>query len=166
MTYICTITGIQGDSVKFKIIINQQTPKCSKKSIEDVLKDDKQLIEKFISFSMRQKRCSGLASNQVSVDGKRIDIPFFTEKDKNGWSVKILPIITKYSGVKYEAIEGCLTFPGKELKTKRFDEITIKYYNLNGEVKIENYSGYKAQVCQHEVDHLLGVKENFFTEDN
>lgn len=148
--------------MKLKIIPNEQTPKIiDYKPIEQLLKEDYKLLEKFISFSQSRNCCAGLASNQVSCDDKRIMQPFFTEKDRNGWAIYLHPKIVDHIGHKYKTEEGCLTWQGKTILAERYPEVIMEYYNLKGEVKMERASGFKAQVWQHECNHLLGIEEKF-----
>ena len=53
--------------------------------------------------------------------------------------------------------EGCLSIPGIREEVERPEEILIKYQTIDGEEKIEKFSGWMARVLQHEVDHLEGV---------
>jgi len=148
--------------MKFKIIPNEQTPEIRQwKTAHDLIAEDKKLLEKFLSFAMRQKNCTGLAANQVSVNGKRIMERFFALKDRNGWELIIGPTITKKEGNPRDEIEGCLTWLGKKLKVKRYFSIKVSYYNLRGEYIETELIDFKAQVFQHEYDHLNGVEEIF-----
>lgn len=58
---------------------------------------------------------------------------------------------------KKDSVEGCLSIPGKSLKVKRYKKIRISYFNRYGDYKIEEFSGFKAIIAQHEYDHLNGV---------
>ena len=148
--------------MKFKIIQNEQTPKIETyKDIETFLKEDRKLLEKFISFSMHQHNCAGLASNQVSVDGERIMEPFFTIKDRNGWDIIIHPKILKYKGKKKKLFERCLTWRGMDIEAERYPELFVIYFNLKGEVISKKIIDYEAQIWQHECNHLRGVEEKF-----
>jgi hypothetical protein len=80
--------------MKFKIIPNEQTPLIDPWMLaEDIIKDHYKLLIKFVSFSIRQYNCAGLASNQVSCDGKRIMIPFFSMLNGRTWDIIIAPEI-------------------------------------------------------------------------
>lgn len=150
--------------MKFRIIPNQQTPKTeTRRDITTFLKEDKKMLEKFISFSMRQKNCAGLASNQVSLDGQRIMESFFTMKDKNGWGIYVRPKIIEYHGKPIELKEGCLTWLGKTMYADRYYKVTMKYFNLRGEKFTKDFVDYPAQICQHEMNHLLGIEERFYS---
>lgn len=53
--------------------------------------------------------------------------------------------------------EGCLSLPNGFTNIKRYDNITIAYQDLNGNVQEKEASGLEAQCIQHEIDHLNGI---------
>ena len=65
------------------------------------------------------------------------------------------PVITKKSG-EYTTEEGCLSLDGVR-NCIRYEEIEVDYLNENFEPKNGKFSGYTAQIIQHEVDHCNGV---------
>ena len=67
----------------------------------------------------------------------------------------INPVITEKSGA-YETEEGCLSLPG-ERKTIRYNQITVKYLDKTFTEHTQTFSGYIAQIIQHECDHLEGI---------
>ncbi len=72
--------------------------------------------------------------------------------------VFINPEILNCSKKKEVGDEGCLSVPGKYgTKVERFDKVTIRYKNENGEVKERGASGFLARIFQHEIDHLNGI---------
>jgi len=94
--------------------------------------------------------CVGMAANMIGVS-KRI-IAF----DDNGkYSVMLNPEIVKFSGV-YEAEEGCLSLAGTR-RTKRFRSIKVSYLNEKMLPRVKTYTGFTAQIIQHEIDHCNGV---------
>ena len=56
----------------------------------------------------------------------------------------------------YETEEGCLSLDGVR-KTTRYENITVKYQTRSFETKIQQFSGWAAQIIQHEIDHLNGI---------
>lgn len=146
--------------MKFKIIPNRQTPEITSLiTAEEILRDHYKLMVKFLSFSTRQHLCVGLASNQVSCDGERIMIPFFSIKDNHFWDIVISPEIMEFRGKPKEEIEGCLTWLGKDIIAERYPEISARYWNFKGLEIRETLTGFKAQVFQHEYNHLRGINE-------
>ena len=65
------------------------------------------------------------------------------------------PVIVKRTGL-YETEEGCLSLSGSR-KTKRYQEIALEYQDLNMQKHRQKFSGWTAQIIQHECDHLEGI---------
>lgn len=95
--------------------------------------------------------CVGMAANMIGVC-KNI-IVFF---DGNKPVTMLNPEIINRSG-EYETEEGCLSLLGGPRKTKRFQKIKVRYQTLDFQVRLKTYTGWTAQIIQHEVDHLNGV---------
>lgn len=94
--------------------------------------------------------CVGMAANMIGVS-KRI-IAF----DDNGvYTVMLNPEIVKFSGA-YEAEEGCLSLAGTR-KTKRFRSVKVSYLNEKMLPRVKTYTGFTAQIIQHEIDHCNGI---------
>ena len=96
------------------------------------------------------ERCVGMAANMIGVS-KRIII--FTEDSGN--TVMIDPQIIKKQ-LPYETEEGCLSLIG-ERKTTRYMNITVEYLDESFRKQKRSYSGFTAQIIQHECDHLEGI---------
>ena len=94
--------------------------------------------------------CVGMAANMIGA-AKRIII--FDENGKA--SVMFNPEIVKASG-PYEAEEGCLSLTGTR-KARRFRTIKVQYQNERFETRLKSYTGFTAQIIQHEIDHCNGV---------
>ena len=94
--------------------------------------------------------CVGMAANMIGV-ARRIII-----FDDNGTaSVMFNPDIIKSSG-PYEAEEGCLSLTGTR-KAKRYRSIKVRYQNERFETRLKTYTGWTAQIIQHEIDHCNGI---------
>ena len=94
--------------------------------------------------------CVGMAANMIGT-AKRIII-----FDDNGTAtVMFNPEIVKKSG-PYEAEEGCLSLSGTR-KTRRYRSIKVQYQNERFETRMKTYTGWTAQIIQHEIDHCCGV---------
>jgi len=74
-----------------------------------------------------------------------------------GREIYINPKIQRIGGVKKTLDEGCLSFPGVWEKVERFHKLTISYQDISGNVKTCNTSGLRAQMLQHEIEHLDGI---------
>ena len=94
--------------------------------------------------------CVGMAANMIGV-AKRIIV--FDEDGKA--SVMFNPEIVKASG-PHEAEEGCLSLTGTR-KARRFRTIKVQYQNERFETRLKSYTGFTAQIIQHEIDHCNGV---------
>ena len=94
--------------------------------------------------------CVGMAANMIGV-ARRVII-----FDDNGSpTVMFNPEIIKCSGA-YEAEEGCLSLSGTR-KARRFRSIKVRYQNERFETRLKTYTGFTAQIIQHEIDHCNGV---------
>ena len=94
--------------------------------------------------------CVGMAANMIGVN-KRI-IAFDNEGE---YMVMCNPVIVKQSG-PYEAEEGCLSLTGTR-KTKRFQTIKVQWQNEKFQTRIKTFTGWTAEIIQHEIDHCEGI---------
>ena len=94
--------------------------------------------------------CVGMAANMIGVH-KRI-IAVHTDF---GQMVMLNPKIISKSGA-YDTQEGCLSLSGVR-KTKRYETIELEYQDLNMKKQRRSFSGFTAQIIQHEVDHCDGI---------
>ena len=62
-------------------------------------------------------------------------------------------------GHKYETIEGCKTWVGKDIIAERHQAIVVEYENIAGEKIKRHILGFEAQIFQHEINHLNGIEE-------
>lgn len=94
--------------------------------------------------------CVGMAANMIGVN-KRI-IAF----DNAGtYLVMFNPVIVRRSG-PYEAEEGCLSLTGRR-KAKRFQTIKVQWQNERFQTRIKTFTGWAAEIIQHEIDHCDGI---------
>ena len=94
--------------------------------------------------------CVGMAANMIGVC-KRI-IAFDNE---GTYMVMFNPVIVRQSG-PYEAQEGCLSLTGVR-KTKRFQTIKVQWQNEKFQTRIKTFTGWTAEIIQHEIDHCEGI---------
>ena len=95
-------------------------------------------------------KCVGMAANMIG-QAKRI-IAFEAE---GGYMEMFNPKILRRSE-PYEAEEGCLSLAGTR-KAKRYREIKVQWQTREMKTRIRNFSGWTAQIIQHEIDHLGGI---------
>lgn len=119
---------------------------------EEATKEDLDAAQDLLdTLTFHKEGCVGMAANMIGVT-KRI-IVF----DNEGQYMTMLnPEILKAEGA-YEAQEGCLSLLGGPRSCRRFRKIKVKYQNLQMQVRIKAFTGWTAQIIQHEVDHCNGV---------
>lgn len=94
--------------------------------------------------------CVGMAANMIGVK-KRI-IAFENDGE---YMVMLNPVIVKRSGT-FDAEEGCLSLSGVR-KTKRFRSIKVQWQNEKFQTRLKTFTGWTAEIIQHEIDHCDGV---------
>ena len=94
--------------------------------------------------------CVGMAANMIGVN-KRI-IAFDNE---GTYMVMFNPEIVKKSG-PYDAVEGCLSLTGTR-PTKRWNSIKVRWQNEKFQERLKTFTGWTAQIIQHEIDHCEGI---------
>ena len=103
------------------------------------------------TLNAHRETCVGMAANMI---GKAVRIIVFIDGAKP--VVMFNPeIISK--AAPYETEEGCLSLLGALRKTTRYKTIRVKYQDGSFQWKTKTYSGFTAQIIQHEVDHCNGV---------
>ena len=102
------------------------------------------------TLQANREACVGMAANMIGVK-KNIIIVNMGLIDV----VMFNPVLLKKSG-PYEAEEGCLSLTGVR-KTTRYREIEVEYRDMSWTVRRQKLSGWTAQICQHEMDHLKGI---------
>ena len=95
-------------------------------------------------------RCVGMAANMIGVKKAIIVVAAGPIQ-----FVMINPVITKKKGV-YQTEEGCLSLEGVRPCT-RYQEIEVDYQDQNFQKQHGKYSGWIAQIIQHEMDHVQGI---------
>ena len=114
-------------------------------------KEDLQVAQDLLdTLTAHKDGCVGMAANMIGV-AKRI-IAFDNE---GKYMVMFNPEIVKRSE-PYEAEEGCLSLTGTR-KAKRYRSIKVQYQNDQFQTRIKTFTGWTAQIIQHEIDHCNGV---------
>ncbi len=102
------------------------------------------------TLAAHREGCVGMAANMIGVR-KRI-IVF----DNEGTDMVMFnPVILK-AEERYETEEGCLSLPGIR-KTFRYQKIKVQYQNAAFQTRIKTFTGWTAQIIQHEIDHCDGI---------
>ena len=114
--------------------------------------EDLQVAQDLLDTLIANKEgCVGMAANMIGVR-KRI-IAF----DNEGvYMVMFNPEIVKMSG-PYETAEGCLSLLGGPRPCKRYETIKVQWQNEKFQTRIKTFTGWTAQIIQHEIDHCNGI---------
>ena len=97
-----------------------------------------------------QDRCVGMAANMIGVRKKVIIVNMGIMN-----VVMYNPVIVK-KDTPFETEEGCLSLTGVR-RTTRYQNIEVEYLDGNWKKQRRKYSGWTAQIIQHECDHLEGI---------
>ena len=122
----------------------------SQKAEPSTLKDLPVAQDLLDTLTAHKDGCVGMAANMIGVC-KRIIV--FDNEGK--YMVMFNPEIIKKSG-SYEAEEGCLSLTGIR-KAKRWQSIKVQYQNEQFQIRFKTFTGWTAQIIQHEIDHCEGV---------
>ncbi len=120
----------------------------SEKATQEDIETANDLLETLIAH---KETCVGMAANMIGV--KKCIIAF---QDNNSYTVMFNPEIIKQSE-PYEAEEGCLSLLGKPRKCIRYKSIKVKWESKEFKPKIKTFTGFTAQIIQHEIDHCNGI---------
>lgn len=122
----------------------------SRKS-EAATKDDMQVVKDLLdTLKANEAGCVGMAANMIGVRKRIIAVNMGLVNIP-----MINPVITKKTGA-YETEEGCLSLTGVR-KTTRYEEIEVEFYDTGWKKQTQKYTGWIAQIIQHECDHLEGI---------
>ncbi len=114
-------------------------------------KDDMQVVQDLKdTLSAHRNGCVGMAANMIGYRKRTIIVSLGIVD-----LVMINPVIISKNG-EYETEEGCLSLQGKR-KTKRYKNIEVKFMDAGFNEQKQKFSGYVAQIIQHECDHLEGI---------
>lgn len=119
---------------------------------EAATKEDVQIACDLLeTLKAHKESCVGMAANMIGVR-KRI-IVFDCE---GTYMTMFNPEILKASGA-YDTEEGCLSLLGGPRPCKRFQTIKVQWQNAQFQTRIKTFTGWTAQIIQHEIDHCNGI---------
>lgn len=126
------------------------------KKSELATKEDLQVAQDLLDTLMAHKdSCVGMAANMIG-ERKRI-IAFLDESGTvPTYTVMFNPEIAQKSDA-YDAEESCLSLLGGPRPCKRYKSIKVKYQTSELQTRLKTYTGWTAQIIQHEVDHCDGI---------
>ena len=123
---------------------------------EIATKEDLPVAQDLLDTLMAHKEtCVGMAANMIGVKKRIIAFP-----DESGrtpvYTVMLNPEIIKKDDA-YDTEEGCLSLLGGSRKCKRYKTIKVQYQTVEMQTRLKTYTGWTAQIIQHEVDHCNGI---------
>ncbi len=96
------------------------------------------------------QECVGMAANMIGFSKNIIVINLH-----NDLVIMYNPVILNKEN-EYETEEGCLSLEDSH-KCTRYKKIEVEYHDINWKKKVKKFSGFSAQIIQHEIDHLEGI---------
>lgn len=121
------------------------------KSVEATADDTGIASDLLDTLRAHSETCVGMAANMI---GERKRIICFT--DGKEYVTMFNPEIIKKTE-SFETEEGCLSLIGGPRKCKRYRKIKVRFQNARLETRLRTYTGFTAQIIQHEVDHCNGI---------
>ena len=113
--------------------------------------DDLQIAADLLeTLEHHREGCVGMAANMIGVCKRIIAID-----NEGAYMVMFNPEILKKTG-PYDAEEGCLSLPGTR-PAKRWRSIKVRWQNEKFQERIKTFTGWTAQIIQHEIDHCEGI---------
>lgn len=115
-------------------------------------RDDNQVVTDLLdTLNAHRMGCVGMAANMIGVKKNVIVVamgPIHV--------AMVNPVIVK-KDKPYETEEGCLSLLGGPRPCTRYEEIEVEYYDKNFKKYRKKFTGFTAQIIQHEVDHTMGI---------
>ena len=118
---------------------------------EAATKEDRAIAEDLLdTLRAHRDHCVVMAANMIGEQKAIIAIV-----DGNRLTAMLNPEVVKKSPKTYKTVEGCLSIPG-EREVERHDWIEVKYRDMDWHKEKRKFTGFEAEIIQHELDHLEG----------
>ncbi len=118
---------------------------------EAATKEDRAITEDLLdTLRAHRNHCVGMAANMIGEQKAIIAIV-----EGNRLTAMLNPEVVKKSPKTYKTVEGCLSIPG-EREVERHDWIEVKYRDMDWHKEKRKFTGFEAEIIQHELDHLEG----------
>lgn len=115
-------------------------------------REDMQVVQDLMdTFAAHRETCVGMAANMI---GEYKNIIIFDNEDVP--MVMLNPEIIRQED-PYTTKEGCLSLLGGPRETVRYQKIKVRYETTEFQTRLKTFTGWTAQIIQHEVDHCNGV---------
>ncbi len=116
---------------------------------------DRQSLSYTLMENMFHHNGVGLSANQIGI--KERAFIMMTDTVSLDTTTCFNPRILKYSHETSEMVEGCLSYPGKEITVARPVSVVVKYEDETKTTCKEKLTGFVARIFQHEYDHMEGI---------
>lgn len=118
---------------------------------EAATKEDRAIAEDLLdTLRAHRDHCVGMAANMIGEQKAIIAIV-----EGNRLTAMLNPEVVKKSPKTYKTVEGCLSILG-EREVERHDWIEVKYRDMDWHKEKRKFTGFEAEIIQHELDHLEG----------
>lgn len=115
-------------------------------------REDMQVVQDLMdTFAAHRETCVGMAANMI---GEFKNIIIFNNEDVT--MVMLNPEIIRQEG-PYTTKEGCLSLLGGPRETVRYQKIKVRYETAEFQIRLKTFTGWTAEIIQHEIDHCHGV---------
>ncbi|WP_143461378.1 peptide deformylase [Levilactobacillus enshiensis] len=132
-----------------KTVVHDQA-RLAQKSRPATKADAATVTDLLDTLKANSENCVGMAANMIGVNLRIIVV------DMGVIPVAMInPVITKKTGA-YATQEGCLSLPG-ERPTTRYQSIDVTFLNQSFQQQHQTFTGFVAQIIQHEIDHCNGI---------
>ena len=119
---------------------------------DNATKDDLAIARDLLdTLTAHKESCVGMAANMIG-QTKRI-IAF---DNNSSYMVMLNPTVIRAEG-PYEAEESCLSLLGGPRKALRYRKIKVEYQTEQLQTRLKTFTGWTAQIIQHEIDHCNGI---------
>ena len=103
------------------------------------------------TIEAHRAECVGMAANMIGRPRRIIVVA----DGHGGWLLMYNPQVIEVRG-PYQAEEGCLSLPGTR-RAKRWQSIKVRYETRDFQPRYKTFTGFPAQIIQHELDHCQGI---------
>lgn len=131
------------DIVKDQFFLSQKSSEVSHEDLH-IIEDLKDTL------TFHREHCVGMAANMIGYQKRMMIV-----NDEGQFLILINPSLVQKQG-SYQTQEGCLSLEGVR-DTKRYQKIKVDYFDENMKHRIKTFTGYTAQIIQHELDHFEGI---------
>ena len=123
----------------------------SRPSVTATIEDLQTAQDLLDTLNAHKETCVGMAANMIGVHKQIIVF------DNEGTPMVMFNPQILSKSLPYETEESCLSLLGGPRKTTRYQKIKVQYQTAQLQTRLKTFSGWTAQIIQHEIDHCNGV---------